>query len=60
MNTHTEAIWRGSLRGLLDRWGGFGGLITPVTDIFLPTEPGEPAEWTQRERLYVYEEVFYQ
>lgn len=40
--THTEAFWRGSLLGLLDRSGGFGGLITPK-DIFLPVELGESA-----------------
>lgn len=38
-----EAVWRGSLLGLVIRSGGLGGLITPAEDIFLPTEPGESA-----------------
>lgn len=46
-----EATWRGSL-GLLDRWGGFGGLIT-AGKIFLPAKPGEPAGRT-RENVFMW------
>lgn len=38
-----EAIWCGSLLGLLNRCGSFGGLTTAGKDIFLPAEPGEPS-----------------
>lgn len=43
VNTHIEAIWRGSLLGLLDRSGGFGGRTIPAKGTFLPAEPGESA-----------------
>lgn len=42
-----EATWRGSLLGLMERCGGFGGLITAGKDIFLPAETGEPAGRTR-------------
>lgn len=41
------AIWRGSLLGLLDRCGGFGGPITAGKGIGPPVEPGEPAGRTK-------------
>lgn len=39
-----EATWRGSLVGLVLRWGGFGGLITASKDNFLSDGSGERAE----------------
>lgn len=39
-----EATWRGSVLGLIERCGSFGGLITAGKDIFLPVVAREPAE----------------
>lgn len=44
LNAHMEATCRGSLLGLVLRWGGFGGLITAGKDNFLSDGTGEPAE----------------
>lgn len=38
-----EATWRGSLQGLLERCGGFGGLITEGKGILLLSATVEPA-----------------
>lgn len=42
-DTNMEATWRGSLQGLLERCGGFGGLITEGKGILLLSATVEPA-----------------
>lgn len=44
VDAHMEATWRGSLLGLVLRWGGFGGLVTVGKDNFLSDGTGESTE----------------